>query len=591
LAVSAAVLVSGFVALTLTPMMCSQVLKAEHNPGMFYRAGEVVFNFIARVYGRMLETIVAPVAWLRRHLPMLLRWLAVIVVFALIGAAIARYAASIKRELSPLEDRSFVMAILNSPDGATMAYTERYARQVEKFVSEIPEVQTAFVVVAPGLERPNQVTQAIGFIVFKPWDERTRKQQDIQKELQPRVAGLPGVTGFVLNPPSLGQSFRTPPIQYVVQADSYETLQKAVDALLERARTYPGLVNVDSDLKLNKPQFSVTVDRDRAADLGVEVSDIGHTMGTLLGGRQVTRFKHEGEQYDVIVELAPEDRSTTSDLSRIYVRGNNQLVQLDNLVQVKETVAARELNHFNRQRSATISGALAPGTSLGEALTFLDQAAAEVLPPTARTTLDGQSREFRESSSALYMVFTLAMIFIYLVLAAQFESFIDPFVILLTVPLAVCGALFALKANGGTLNVYSQIGLVMLVGLITKNGILIVEFANQLQLRGRSIRAAVTEAASLRLRPILMTTFAMVLGSLPLALSASAGAESRQQIGWVIVGGLSVGTLLTLFVIPTVYVLLARDHSARREEESKAVDVVAVTDSGAVDQSPRAEPA
>ncbi|MFO1435878.1 MAG: efflux RND transporter permease subunit [Gammaproteobacteria bacterium] len=591
LAVSAAVLVSGFVALTLTPMMCSQVLKADQRYGFFYRFGEIILNSITRAYGRLVEWTVAPAAWLRAHLPMLLRWLMVVLVFALIGAAIARYAMGIKRELSPLEDRSFVMAILNSPDGATMAYTRRYARQVEQFVSEIPEVQTAFVVVAPGLERPNQVTQAIGFIVFKPWDERTRKQQDIQKELQPRVAGLPGVTGFVLNPPSLGQNFRTPPIQYVIQADSYDTLQKAVDALTQRARAYPGLVNVDSDLKLNKPQFSVTVDRDRAADLGVEVSDIGHTLGTLLGGRQITRFKHEGEQYDVIVELSPEDRATTTDLSRIYVRGkNDQLVQLDNLVQVDETVAARELNHFNRQRSATISAALAPGTSLGEALTFLDKAAAEVLPPSARTTLDGQSREFRESSSALYMVFAMAMVFIYLVLAAQFESFIDPFVILLTVPLAVCGALVTLKANGGTLNVYSQIGLVMLVGLITKNGILIVEFANQLQLRGRAIRAAVTEAASLRLRPILMTTFAMVLGSLPLALSESAGAESRQQIGWVIVGGLSVGTLLTLFVIPVVYILLARDHGVRRMQESNAA-AVEVAASTVVDHLPRVEPA
>jgi multidrug efflux pump len=257
--------------------------------------------------------------------------------------------------------------------------------------------------------------------------------------------------------------------------------------------------------------------------------------------------------------MAPSERATPADLSSIYVRGRDgQLVQLDNLVRVDETVAARELNHFNRLRAAIISAGLAPGISLGEALTFMETTAAEVLPPTARTELDGQSREFRESGAALYFVFALALLFIYLVLAAQFESFVDPFVILLTVPLAVCGALVALKWSGGTLNVYSQIGLVMLVGLITKNGILIVEFANQLQDQGRDLLEAVGEAARLRLRPILMTTFAMVLGSLPLALSSGAGAESRQQIGWVIVGGLSFGTILTLFLIPAVYLMLAR---------------------------------
>jgi multidrug efflux pump len=298
----------------------------------------------------------------------------------------------------------------------------------------------------------------------------------------------------------------------------------------------------------------------------VDIDTLGRTLETLLGGRQVTRFKREGEQYDVIVKLADEERRTPTDLTAIYVRGKEgHLVQLDNLVEVRETVAPKELNHFNRLRAATLSANVGPGYSLGQALDFLEQTACEFLPPTARTDLDGQSREFRESSATLYAAFALALIFIYLVLAAQFESFIDPFIILLTVPLAVTGALLSLSLTGGTLNVYSQIGLVMLVGLITKNGILIVEFANQLRDRGNDVYQAVSEAAGLRLRPILMTTLAMILGALPLALATGAGAESREPIGWVIVGGLALGTLLTLFVIPTAYSLLARPIAARSE--------------------------
>ena len=550
LAVSAAVLVSGFVALTLTPMMCSRILRHDPRPGPFYRAGDWLLVRLTALYRWLLR-------WALRG-----RWL---VILAGVGVAVASHGLfqGMKSELSPVEDRSFVICIMNAPEGATMAYTDRYARQVEGFIKDIPELKTSFMVVAPGLERPNPVTLAMAFVNLKPWEERDRRQQAIAAELMPKLAGLPGVMAFVLNPPSLGQNFRATPVQFVVQAESYETLQRVLDELLSRARGFPGLTNVDTDLKLNKPQLNVAVDRDKAADVGVEVDAVGRTLESLLGGRQVTRFKREGEQYDVIVKLADRERASPADLTDIYVRtGAGELVQLDNLVAVRETVAPKELNHFNRLRSAVITAGVAPGYTLGEAIGFLDRAAAEVLPATARTELDGQSREFRESSRTLYLTFAMALVFIYLVLAAQFESFVAPFVILLTVPLAIYGALTALRWTGGTLNVYSQIGLVMLVGLITKNGILIVEFANQLRDRGATAAAAVIEAASLRLRPILMTTFAMVLGALPLALATGAGAESRSQIGWVIVGGLSVGTLLTLFVIPAVYSLLAGGRRA-----------------------------
>jgi multidrug efflux pump len=316
-------------------------------------------------------------------------------------------------------------------------------------------------------------------------------------------------------------------------------------------------------LKLNKPQLSVDIDREKAAALGIDVEVIGRTLETLLGGRQVTRFKREGKQYDVVVQLEAKDRSTPADLTSIYVRARDgTLVQLSNLARVRETVAAKELNHFNRARAAIISANVAPGSTLGEALEFLDQAAKQILPATARTDLDGVSREFRESGAGLAFVILFAALFIYLMLSAQFESFVSPFVIMLTVPLAGLGALAAIWLTGGTLNVYSKVGLVMLIGLITKHGILIVEFANQLRDRGLAAREAVAEAATLRLRPILMTTGAMVLGALPLALAAGAGAEARRAIGWVIVGGLLVGTLFTLFVIPTAYLLLVRTRKA-----------------------------
>ncbi|MGE0154982.1 MAG: efflux RND transporter permease subunit, partial [Reyranellaceae bacterium] len=329
------------------------------------------------------------------------------------------------------------------------------------------------------------------------------------------------------------------------------------------ARANPGLINADADLKLNKPEIRINVDREKAADLGIDVDVIGRTLETMMGGRQVTRFKQNGKQYDVVVQVADIDRTNPDDLNAIFVRAaSGQMIPLSNLVVYRETVAARELNHFNKLRSATITAFLAPGYTLGMALDFLQQQTSR-LPPGIVFDFAGGSREFRSASSDFWVTLLLAIVFIYLVLAAQFESFIDPLIIILTVPLAATGALLALTLTGGTISVYSQIGLVTLVGLITKHGILIVEFSNQLQEQGRRKVDAVIEASVLRLRPILMTTGAMVLGSLPLAIAAGAGAETRQQIGWVIVGGLLFGTLLTLFVVPTFYALLARNRQAQ----------------------------
>ncbi len=559
--VAAATVVSGFTALTLTPMMCSKLLHHEQRHNWLFTVSERFFQAMNRGYR---WSLVWALNW---------RWL-IIMVFFVTGAGAVWLFTHLKSELSPLEDRGTIIGIVVAPEGATLEYTDSYVRQLEQFYQAIPEVSSYLVFVAPGLERPNPVNSALTFVRLKPWEERERKQQQIARALAPKMAGeLPGVLAFPINPPSLGQSFRNPAVQFVIQGNSYAELQTMVDQVLAKARQYPGMVNVDTDLRLNKPQLSVVLKRDKIAAVGADVQDIGRTLETLLGGRQVTRFKQEGQQYDVMVQLKPQDREQPNDLTSIFVRGRDgQLAQLANLIEVRETVAPKELNHFNRQRAAVISANVAPGYTLGETLVFMEQTVQETLGDNAQTALDGQSREFRESGETLYVTFILALLFIYLVLAAQFESFVSPFVIMLTVPLAVTGALLALFLTGGTLNVYSQIGLVMLVGLITKNGILIVEFANQLRSTGLDRYEAVVEAATLRLRPILMTTLATILGAIPLALAVGAGAESRQQIGWVIVGGLLLGTALTLSVVPVAYTLLAREVHHSTEEAAELAE-------------------
>jgi len=368
------------------------------------------------------------------------------------------------------------------------------------------------------------------------------------------------VTAFPITPPSLGQGFRERPINFVVvTSDSYENLSKVMRRFQDELAKHPGFVQVDTDLRLNKPEVRMDVDRERAADAGVNVDAIARTVETLLGGRTVTRYKRGGEQFDVVVQTDNAQRNAPDDIDRLFVRGRGDvMVPLASLVKIREVVVPRELNHFAQRRSASITANLAPTLSLGEALDIMDGIAADILPPGYTTDLNGQSREFKNSSGSLALVFGLSLLFIYLVLAAQFESFVDPLIILLSVPLSMLGALLALKLSGGTINVFSQIGLITLVGLISKHGILIVEFANQLREQGVAAGEAITRSAALRLRPIMMTTGAMVLGAVPLALASGAGAESRQQIGWVIVGGMSLGTLLTVFVVPTMYTLLSR---------------------------------
>ena len=547
LTLAGAVVVSGFTALTLTPMMCSKLLRHNPNPNRFDRMMERVLVSLTSRYG-------AALAWTLQR-----RWLVIGVMLMSAGASGWLF-TGMKSELAPMEDQGTVRVTANAPDGATLDYTERYMREIERIGMDYPEFDRTFI-----LNGYPTVSQGIASMRTVDWEERDRSSQELARLMQPRLASLPGVSAFPVTPPSLGGGSRERAINFViVTSDTYENLSRVSQQFLAAMNANPGIVQPDSDLRLNKPEIFIRVDRERAADAGVPVDQVARTIETMLGGRNVTRYQRDAEQYDVIVQTDRAGRTTPEDIDRLFVRGRADadgaapMVPLSSLITVTESVSPRELNHFNQRRSVTITANLVPGYALGEALEFMDETAARLLPPGYSTELNGSTREFRSSSGALGLVFVLALVFIFLVLSGQFESFVDPLVIMLSVPLSMLGALAALQLAGGTLNVYSQIGLITLVGLITKHGILIVEFANQLRQQGRSTLEAVVEGASLRLRPIMMTTGAMVLGALPLAFAHGAGAESRRQIGWVIVGGMSVGTLLTIFVVPTVYTLLAR---------------------------------
>ena len=561
LTLAGAVLVSGFVALTLTPMMCAKLLRHHNSHGRVYNFLERIFDGLSRGYRTSLRAALS------------VRPLIVLLALGVAGSSYF-FLTSLRSELAPIEDRGSINGIGVAPEGATISFTASYARRVEEYFSKIPEVDSYLVIVG----FPD-VTRAIAIARLKPWEQRHRKQQQLVADINRDLAQVPGIRLFATNPASLGQGgANSRPVEFVLRSsEPYVQIKGYADRLMTEVANSPVLTNVESNLILDKPQLKVTIDRQRASDLGVGIDVIGRTMETLLGGRQVTRFNMNGEQYDVVLQVAGDDRNTPQALQQIYLIGRGgTAVQLSSLVKVEEVVAPKELIRFNQLRSATITAVPAPGYSLGDALAVLEQAADRVLPSTVLIDYSGQSREFKQSGSSILVVFVLALLFIYLVLAAQFESFVDPVVIMISVPLSITGALAALYFTGGTMNVYSQIGLITLVGLITKHGILILEFTNQLREEGRELKEALIDAAELRLRPILMTTGAMVLGAVPLALASGAGAESRAQIGWVIVGGMSFGTLLTLYAVPVAYTYLARTkHGSRIAPHGEAHPVPA----------------
>jgi len=544
-AVGGSVLISGIVALTLTPMLSAKILRVSVRESRFHHVVGTVLNGITARYARMLD-------WaLSRP-------------FFVIGGAAALTASAVflftnlKREFVPAEDRAFFFTFVVAPEGATIAYTDGYLKQLEAIVHGTKEVRSSFSVI--GFGGP----PSSGFLgtILKDWDERDRSAEQIISEIQPKFFGVPGVFAFAINPPAFG-GFGAP-VQFVVQNRDFEMLVRGMDTLQARAATIPGLVNVDTDLRVTKPELVVTLDRDRAEDLGVPAREIATTLQTLLGGRDVSRFTSDNKLYDVILRLDAGERSTPSDISGIMVRGrNNTLVPLDAVTKVEEHIGPRQLNHYNRVRSFTLSASMIPGFTLGQALDSLTAAATKVLPAGSTVDLAGESREFSESGGALYFAFALALIFVFMVLAAQYESLLHPFTVLLAVPLAVTGALAALWITGSTLNVYSQIGMILLIGLVSKNSILLVTYANQLRQEGHDAVSAMREAGRIRLRPILMTSVATIFGALPIALGLGAGAGSRRPLGYSIIGGMLLSTFLTLFLVPSVFVLFERLRARR----------------------------
>ena len=548
--IASAIAFSSFVALTLTPMMCSKLLHSGERHSRFAEAVDRGFRRISEAYETGLRRV------MRRP------WAVVIgtVVAVALSALLFR---EIPTELAPSEDRGMVFYTLTAPEGASLEYMDRHARMAEDIVAQeraTGDVVRGLTRIPGGFGGAVELNVARGFLLLAPWDQRDRGAEEIAQSLRRQFDVIPGVRSNVGLFGGLSRGAGTP-VQVVLGGTEYADLVKWRDQLMKRMQENPGLLNVQSNYEERKPQVQVSVDRDRAADLGVSLATVGRTLETVLGSRIVTTFVDRDREYNVILQGRAEDRATPTDLDNLYVRSDRggDLIPLSNLVTLKESAAPMRLNRFDRLRAITVTAALAPGYPLGDALKFVEGVVKDEMPPSVRLNYDGPSRDFKESGGQLYFMFVMAMLVVFLVLAAQFESFLHPFVIMTTVPLAVIGALVGLWMYGMSINVFSQIAAIMLVGLAAKNGILIVEFANQLRDRGIEYREAVIEAAAIRLRPVLMTSFCTAFGALPLLLASGAGAESRQPIGVVVFYGVVISVFLTLLVVPAVYSLVARN--------------------------------
>ncbi|MBO2586658.1 efflux RND transporter permease subunit [Shewanella algae] len=558
---SAAVLFSSIVALTLSPMMCSKLLKPASQDTWLMRQVDKGMNALAGFYSRSLTGAM-------KH-PLLVSLLVV----AALGAS-AYMVKLIPQEFAPEEDRGSMFLMVNGPEGASYEYIEAYMNEVEQRLMPLVdsgEIKRLLIRAPRGWGGSANFSNGMAIIVLNDWGQR-RPAKEIINDVRARLADLAGVRVFPVMRQAFGRGVGKP-VQFVIGGPSYEELARWRDIMLEKAAENPNLVGLDHDYKETKPQLRVVIDKDRAADLGVSIAHIGRTLESMLGSRLVTTFMRDGEEYDVIIEGNRDSQNTASDMQNIYVRSDRskQLIPLSNLVSIEEFADASQLHRYNRMRAITLEASLAEGYSLGEALDYLNDLAHTYLPAEALISYKGQSLDYQESGSSMYFVFLLALGIVFLVLAAQFESYIHPMVIMLTVPLATVGALVGLLLTGQSLNIYSQIGIIMLVGLAAKNGILIVEFANQLRDKGVDFDAAILQAANQRLRPILMTGITTAAGAVPLVLAEGAGAETRFVIGVVVLSGILLATLFTLLVIPVAYSLFAR-HSSSPEAVAQQLE-------------------
>lgn len=552
--IAGAVIISSFVALTLTPMLATKILSKGAEKNRFYMMTEPFFVWLNNIYRSSLESF------------MKVRWMAFVILLASSGLIVLLY-SNIPQELAPMEDRGQMRISATAPEGASFEYMDSYVDQMIQAIDEnVPEMYAINTVTSPGFGAAGSVNSAFGFITLSDRDERDRSQQEIADQVSGILSGIPGAQSFVSQPQSIGGGRQGLPVQFVLQTQTLQQLEEVIPDFLSAANSHPAFAFADVNLKFNQPEIQVEIDRNRARSLGVSVRDIAQTLQLSLSGSRFGYFIMEGKQYEVIGQMERQFRNEPLDLRTIYVRNNrDQLIQLDNLVSLTETSAPPQLFRFNRFNSATISAGLSPGYTIGQGIDAMNEIAADILPETVVTDLAGPSRDFAESAASLLFIFILANILIYLVLAAQFESFRDPFIILFTVPLAILGTVVSLWYFDQTLNIFSQIGAIMLIGLIAKNGILIVEFANQRQVQGLSVMESIMDASAVRFRPILMTTISTILGILPIALALGAGAESRTSMGIAVIGGLLIGSFLTLYIIPAIYSYFASDKSVKQE--------------------------
>lgn len=549
--VAGAVLVSAFVSLTLTPVLSVKLTRSNHKHSWFYNVTEPFFAGMENGYS----------SWLGSF--MKVRWMAFVIILVCFAAAYL-IGTNIQSELAPMEDRNQFRVSLTAPEGTAYDYMDTYVKEVVDFVMDsVPEYSTALSVTAPGFTGSGSVNTGFVRVTLVDPQDRDYSQQEIVDRVNRNLKNYPQGRAFTLQEQTISVDRRGGlPVAFVIQNNNFEKLREVLPKFLEKANNSPVLQTVDVDLKFNKPELKVQINRLKATQLGVSVQDISQTLQLAYSNLRFGYFTREGKQYQVIGQVTRINRDDPADLKSLYVRTRSgQLVSIDNLVTVEESTTPPTLYHYNRFKSATISAGLAPGKTIGDGIKVMEEIKTELLDDTFTTALTGTSRDFAESSGNTAFAFVLALILIYLILAAQFESFVDPLTIMFTVPLAICGALISLYAFGQTLNIFSQIGMIMLIGLVTKNGILIVEFANQKREEGMDSLQAVLIASRMRLRPILMTSLAMALGSLPLALSLGAASTSRQPLGIVIVGGILFSLILTLFVIPAMYTFLSRKRA------------------------------
>lgn len=533
ISIAIAVAISSFVALTLIPALCSKYLKTQTH--------KEHLNPLVNLYDIFSKKAV------QHH-----KLIAIFLIVNLIASIGIFYV--LPKTFVPVEDRGSILTIVKAPQGSTLAYTKHYQSLIEKEIGKIPEVTGYFSAIGLSIGGAGNPSNGIVFASLKHWKERKEKQQNIVASLFQKFSKVPGIFAFPINMPSLGQRTFGKDIEFVIKGSSdLNELIEISNHVIEKFKNIPGLINVDSDLLFNTPQLDITFNRAKAADLGIPIIDIARTIQSSLAESKVNDFILNNKQYDVITSLIPNAKSKPGDIKNIYIKNTNKLVPLESIVDVKPTVAPSQINHFDLQRSVTITASLLHWCPLGRALKDIKSITKRELKSGFSTALSGISREYAESSTALYFAFLISLLFIYLTLAAVFESFIHPITILLSVPLALLGALGTLFITGQSINIYSQIGILLLIGLVTKNSILIVDYANQHRARGIELVEAIHEACKIRFRPILMTATTMILGTLPLVFAQGAGAEGRISLGLVIVGGLIFSTVFTLFVIPAIY--------------------------------------